>query len=190
MRCSVPDGGGNMKWIAGVFVVISILLCPAPAQASTAPPEPTPEQKKLQAYVGDWAAELHLKPSILGPGGTLTGHATCDWLSGRFHVVCRSTWKGDAGEIEALAILTHDDSQKAYTVYQVASRGSTALWKGNLEGDTWTYDLDSIVDGQPIKVRITEKVTPDVLFWREELAIGDGPWTVVGEGKEIRTHEP
>ena len=178
-----------MKRMAGFLFVISILPSRAPAQAPTTPPEPTPEHKKLQAYVGNWAAELDLKPSILGPGGTLTGETTCDWLSGRFHVICRSKWQDDTGEMEALAVLTYNASEKAYTVYQIASRGTTALWTGNLKDDRWTYDLDSNVDGQPIKIRITEKVTPEVLFWKEELAIAGGPWTVVGEGKETRTHK-
>lgn len=178
-----------MKQMAGILFVICIVPSSAPAEAPTTLLEPSPEHEKLQAYVGTWAAELELKPSILGPGGRLIGDVTCDWLSGRFHVVCRSKWKDDTGEMEALAVLTYNAPEKEYTVYQIASRGSTALWTGNLEGDTWTYDLESNVDGQPIKVRITEKVTPDVLFWKEELSIAAGPWTVVGEGRETRTHK-
>jgi hypothetical protein len=58
---------------------------------------------------------------------------------------------------------------------------------GELSGDTWKWEGESTMGGQKMKGFYTVKQrSPDSYSWTFEMAIGDGPVTVIGEGSETR----
>ena len=57
---------------------------------------------------------------------------------------------------------------------------------GSIVGNKRTFvkDLDSDVEGRPIKLRYTEvEVAPTFYTYQAEASKDDGPWTVIAEGK-------
>src|SRR5215467_9594187 len=159
------------------------------AQAPTASPIATtpPEVQKLAYYLGTWNGEGEAKSGPFGPAGKLSSTTTCGWFSGGFHLVCRGEESGPTGKRTFLNIKTYDEKAKAYTEYGISSLGDSEYRTGgSIVGNKRTYvkDLDSNVEGKPIKLRYIEvQVSPTFYTYQAEASIGGGPWTVIAEGK-------
>jgi hypothetical protein len=160
------------------------------AQAPMAVPKPGPEQQKLAYFAGRWNEAAEMKPGPMGPGGKMTGTSTCEWFAGGFSLVCRSEARGPSGEPHnSLGVLGYSTERKRYTYYGIDNTGMGGgdLSFGELTGDTWTWEGESLMGGKPIKGHYTIKqVSPDSYTWRWELAVGGGPLTLIAEGTDTR----
>ena len=122
------------------------------AQAPAAAPKPGPEHQKLAYFAGHWNEVGVMKPGPMGPGGQLTSTSTCEWFAGGFSIVCRSDGKGPTGETHGLGILGYSTERKRYTYYGVDNSGMGGdLSYGDLAGDTWTWEGESLMGGKPVK---------------------------------------
>jgi hypothetical protein len=159
------------------------------AQTPTASPTATtpPEVQRLAYYLGTWKGEGEAKSSPFQPAGKLSSTTTCEWFSGGFHLVCRGEESGPTGKRTFLNIKAYDEKAKAYTEYGISSLGESEYTTGgSIVGNKLTYvkDLDSNVEGKPIKLRYIEvQVSPTFYTYQAEASIGGGPWTVIAEGK-------
>jgi hypothetical protein len=130
------------------------------AQNPPAAPKPGPEVKKLGALIGKWKETGELKASAMGPGGKYSGTNSCEWTAGGFGVLCHET-----GEIPGMfnsvttALIAYDDGAKKYTYSVVDSTGMSAVSHGTVDGDTWTWVSDSMMNGQNFHQRYTMKFT-------------------------------
>ena len=106
-----------------------------------------------------------MKPGPMGPGGQMTSTSTCEWFAGAFSLVCRSEGKGPTGEMHGLEILGYSTERKRYTYYGVDNSGMGGdLSYGDLTGDTWTWEGESLMGGKPVKGHYTIKqVSPDAI---------------------------
>ncbi len=157
------------------------------AQGPAGAPQPSPEHKKLAAFVGTWKDEAEMKPGPFGPGGKASITETCEWFTGGFSLVCHSETTGFMGESKTLTVLNYDPEEKVYTYYELNSVGWSDLAKGTLEGDTWTFNGESKMGGKLIKTRSTIKIpSPDSAVMKSEVSVDGGPFTLLMELKGTR----
>ncbi len=181
-----------MRWrvtlVLGVlaFVACATLLM---AQGPAGPPKPGPEHKKLGYFVGKWNSEADMKLSPFGPGGKFTGTDSCEWFAGGFSVVCHSEGKMPMNtSVKGLYFLSYDAGGKKYVYAEIDSLGETAISYGTVEGDTWTWNGESKIQGTLTHMRFTLKqVSADAATYKFEMAAGDAPYALVMEGKQARS---
>jgi hypothetical protein len=177
----------NKRSILVVVVLVafwSIVLAQQPA----GPPQPGPEEKRLDYYVGKWHSEADMKPSAFGPGGKVTGHQSCEWFAGGFHVVCHGDFSvGAMGQEKVLIIFSYNREEKGYVQYRIDNSGQTGTVKGTVQGDTWTWRGESKMKGKVVHWRGTYKeVPPDTATMQFEMQGDDGQWNAVMEEKFSR----
>jgi hypothetical protein len=165
------------------FTLVGAVL----AQAPGGPPKPGPEHQKLAYYVGKWNSEGDTKPSAYGPGGKFSSTDTCEWFAGGFAVVCHIDGKFGDAAVKGLSVTSYDTSEKAYIYFETDSFGENVVAHGNVSGDTWTWNSQSTINGKTTRARFTLKQTSaDSATYKFEMAGGDGPLTLVMEGKQTR----
>lgn len=160
------------------------------AAQSPQPAKPGPEHQKLGYFVGKWTSEGDMKPSPFGPGGKMTMTDTCEWLEGKFAVVCHSQGKGPMGAVKSVGIMGYSPEEKVYTYYSADSTGMTmtTVPRGTVQGETWTYTDESMMGGQKVKSRFTMVTqSPTAYTFKFETQGADGKWMSVMEGKATKT---
>ena len=180
-----------MKRIA-VFAVF-VLLFSVLIAAAQGPPKPTPapELKKLDYFIGSWKTEGELKPGSMGPGspaGKYSSLESCKWMSGHFFLVANSTTSGAMGQLVETAYFGYNTDEKAYTYDAFNSMGEAEHFKGNVEGDTWTWTSTEKMGGQTMKARFTLTIaSPTSYTFKFEIAPENSSnYTTVVEGKSTK----
>jgi len=146
-----------------VVGALTLVLCTsmALAQAPVAPPKPPkpgPETKKLGVFVGKWKVEADVKPGGISAGGKTTGTSSCQWISDGFGVLCReSATLSGRGKMMDVNIMSYDDETKRYIIFQVNNWGDIWTALGTVDGDTWTWTSQDMVDGKTMQLRFTVK---------------------------------
>ena len=162
-----------------VIVLTAIGLGQGPSQM----PQPGPEQKRLQYYVGTWTSEYEMKAG----GGKMTGTDRTQMLPGGFFAVTHTEGKGSMGDIHEVAIMGYDSDAHVYTYDAYNNFGEAEHFKGTVEGGTWTWNGDSKFGGSPTKMRFTAKeVSPTMYTMKLEMMAGAN-WATVMEGKATKT---
>jgi Protein of unknown function (DUF1579) len=128
------------------------------ARAQTEIPKPAPELKKLDYFAGRWAAEGDIKPGPMGPGGKFTGTNRVQWMDGGFFLVTHSEFNGAMGKGTETSYMGYDGNDKMYTYDSFNTLGEADHAKGNVDGDTWTWQSETRMGPQTIKGRLTLKV--------------------------------
>jgi hypothetical protein len=88
--------------------------------------------------------------------------------------------------VTGLSIVAYDSETHEYTYYGVDSTGFSALARGTVNGDTWTYNWSGTMGGKPAKVRATMQISPNSYIGRTEGSVGGGPMAAFSEAKETR----
>lgn len=159
------------------------------AQSPPAPPQPGPAQQKLAYFAGRWTMDAEMKPGPMGPGGKITGTDTCEWFTGGWHVVCRGDGHTPMGDTKNIGILGYDAERQRYTYYGIDNSGMGAgdMAYGQVTGDTWNWEAQSMMGGKPLKTRYTIKqLSPDSYSFQLDMSIDGGPWTTAMAGTETR----
>jgi hypothetical protein len=150
-------------------------------QAQDEAPEPGAEHQKLGYFVGSWTTEAELMENPFMPAGKFTSTSHCDWFEGGFSVVCKSEGKGPMGATKELGIMGYSTDAKVYTYYGI-DNGPMAMLsvpRGTVDGDTWVYDDESMMDGKRVKSRYTivQKSATSYTF----------VWAMAGEDGKLQT---
>jgi len=160
------------------------------AQASPqAAPTPGPEQKKLGYFVGKWTTEGEMKASPMGPAGKVASTDTCEWFEGGFAVICRSDGKTPMGASKSVGIMGYSTEEKVYTYYGLdnSNMSMTTVPHGTVEGDTWTYNDESVMGGQKVKSRVVIKeLSPTAYSFSMQIQGPDGKWMPLMEAKSTK----
>lgn len=149
------------KYIVFV-VVVALTLCVTPvmsAQGSQA--SPPSEHDKLALFVGRWAAEADFKPSKTSSGGKSKWTETCEWFEGSYALNCHS--EGDFGghPFKEISVMAYDAPKKTYVYFETNNSDESDLWRGNVEGDTWTWIENGMTNGKPTQMRFTQRFSAD-----------------------------
>jgi hypothetical protein len=157
------------------------------AQAPAGPPKAGPEHQRLAYFAGKWDIDGDMKPSTFGPGGKLTYKQNCDWFEGNFAIVCHSEGTTPTGSIKGVSIMGWDPAAKTYTYFSTNSWGQGTFSRGTVEGDTWTWNNETKINGKPMVVRFTLKqVSPDVATYKFEMGAPGEPLKLMMDGKQTR----
>ena len=157
------------------------------AQTQVEMPKPAPELKKLDYFVGTWAAEGDMKPGPMGPGGKFTGTNHVQWMDGTFFLVTQSEFNGPFGRGTETAYMGYDGNDKMYTYDSFNSLGEADHAKGNVDGDTWTWQSETVMGSKTIKGRLIIKVLPSIAYnFRFEISLDGTTWNTVLEGKDTK----
>lgn len=171
----------------GFLSAVCLLLAGA-AFAQMQAPAPAPEVQKLDVFAGSWTLTGDLKPGPMGPGGTITENETCEWMEGKFYLVCHTDFKGTMGSGTGLSILGYSTKDKMYTYREFNSWGEFEDSRGSLEGDTWAWNSDENFAGTPTKGRFTMKITsPSSYDFSFEVSQDGTKWTTVMDGKATKS---
>lgn len=68
----IQKGANSRRLSSAILSFIFILVAAGMAKAQQAP-QPAPETKSLEYFVGTWTMNADLKPGPMGPGGKITG---------------------------------------------------------------------------------------------------------------------
>jgi hypothetical protein len=179
-----------MKKLAAPYLValiVSLTTAASPTQEPAPPPKPGPAHEKLAYFVGKWTSQGDIKASAFGPAGKYTFTETCDWLAGKFAILCKDDGSMMGGEFHGLNILSYDQAQNSYIYFQTNNWGENDYYRGSVQGDTWTWTTESTVNGQPIRARfVLKEVSLDAATYSFELAMGSQPLTNIMTGKQTR----
>ena len=157
------------------------------AQAPAGPPKPGPEHEKLAYFAGKWESEADMKPSTFGPGGKFTYTQNCEWFEGNFAVVCHSDGKSQTSSVKGLSIMGWDPVAKTYTYYSTDTNGRSTFSRGTFEGDTWTWNNETTINGKSFAVRFTLKqVSQDVATYKFEMGPPGEPMKLMMDGRQTR----
>jgi Protein of unknown function (DUF1579) len=168
-------------------IILAAVLLSAAAAAQTESAKPGPELKKLDVFAGTWTLDGTMKPSSMGPGGTMTENEKCEWMEGGFYLVCHSDYKGTMGSGVGLSILGYSTDDKAYTYREFNSFGEFDDSRGHVEGDTWTWTSDEKMGDMTMKGRFTMKITSDKAYtFMFEMSPDGAKWNNVMDGKAAK----
>ncbi len=177
-----------MKGRVAVLTCMTLLLGIAlSARVQTENPRPTPELKKLEYFAGTWTSEGEIKPGPMGPGGKFTGTNRVRWMDGGFFLVTRSEFNGAMGKGAETAYMGYDVNDRMYTYDSFNTLGEADHARGNVDGDTWTWQSETRMAAQTTKGRLTIKVLSARAYsFRFELSPDGTTWTTVLEGKTTK----
>jgi hypothetical protein len=165
-------------------ILASTLLLTAAALAQTQAPKPGPELKKLDVFAGSWTLDGVMKPSDMGPGGTMTESETCTWMEGGFYLVCHSDYKSSMGNGVGLSVMGYSVEDKAYTYREFNSFGEFDDSRGMVDGDTWTWTNDEKMGGMTMKGRFTIKMTSATSYtFTFDMSQDGTKWSTIMDGK-------
>ena len=173
----------HMKF-CGILLTSALMLSAVATVAQTLPPPPAPEIKKLDVFAGSWIVEGTLKPGPNEPGGTMTEDETCTWMDGGFYLVCHSDYKSSMGNGVGLSVMGYSTDEKAYTYREFNSFGEFDDSRGNVDGDTWTWNNDEKMGGATVKGRFTIKMTSAKSYtFTFDMSPDGTKWSTVMDGK-------
>jgi len=169
------------------FVVFAFaLLCTtvALAEEPAAPPEPTPEHKALEVWIGSWTGSGEMKPNPFGPAGPMSWSEECSWFGGAgFNVVCKSKGAGPTGPTQGLGIMGYNPAKKVYTHYGIDTTGWSGGSEGTLSDGEWTFTSQDEYEGKTYHTRFTMKwVSPTSMTFSWDMSEDGKTWTNLMEG--------
>lgn len=178
----------RIEWLTACAAV-SVLGMQFAAAADSPAPAPGPEYKRLGYFVGNWTTEGEIKPSFMGAGGKMKANDQCSWFDGGFAVVCNSEGTTPMGPSKGIAILGYSAEEKVYTYSGVdnSSMAMTTIPHGTVQGDTWTYNDESMMGGMKIKSRlIIKELSPTAYTFTMEMQGPDGKWATILASKSTK----
>ena len=166
-----------MKRTIGLIAICVLLLgVSIQAQAPQGPPKPGPEVKRLAFFVGNWKEEG--KSTMHGATGPVSSTQKWEWVSGGFFVVGHSDNKSPMGDFKIMAVMGYDPESKMYTYNVFDSWGEAIAAKGTVSGDTWTWTTETMMEGKPMKSRVTLKEVSKTQYTCKYESSTDGStWT-------------
>ncbi len=147
------------------------------AQAPQGPPKPSPEVKRLAYFVGEWKEAG--KSTAHGMEGPVSSTQSWEWTAGGFFLEGHSDNKSPVGEFTITAVLGYDLETKMYTYNAFDSWGEQITAKGTVNGDTWTWTSETMMQGTSMETRLTEKEVSETQYTLKYESSTDGgkTWT-------------
>ncbi len=177
-----------MKRRFTILTCMTLLLgIPLSARVQMETPKPAPELKKLDYFAGTWTTEGEIKPGPMGSGGKFTGTNHVQWMDGGFFLVTHSEFNGAMGKGAETSYMGYDSDDKMYTYDSFNTLGEADHAKGNVDGDTWTWQSVTRMGAQTMKGRLSIKMLSATAYnFRFDTSSDGATWTTVLEGKTTK----
>ena len=118
------------------------------------PPQPGPEQERLQVIIGKWINEGETAATPETPAVKITASDVYEWATGGFFVVHPAYGRIGDVSVGGVEIIGYDtaaghyksyffDSQGNFNVEDITIDGNTWLWQGNATRCTAVFSDDS-----------------------------------------------
>jgi hypothetical protein len=170
-----------------VRAALLLALVAATVFARTDEPKPAPELRKLDYFVGTWAAQGEIRPGPLGAGGRFTGTNRVQWMDGGFFLVTQSDFEGAMGKGSETSYMGWDADTRTYTYDSFNTLGEVDRARGTVNGDTWTWLSETKIGEKTMKGRLTQKVrSPAAYDFRFETSFDGKTWTTMLEGSDAK----
>jgi hypothetical protein len=156
------------------------LMLTAVVGAAAQMPQPGPEHKRLERFVGTWKMEGKMNPSPLGPGGAFSGTETCRLFEGGFHVVCDSEGTGAMGPMKGHMMLSYDRGAKVYRYASIHNGPDGDVATGTVSGNTWTWKSEPTVEGG-------KKIWSQFVLVEKSPTVHTMTWSMSDDGKKWMT---
>ena len=142
--------------VALVMTLVPAVLAQSPAPA----PKPSAETRRLEMLVGKWTIDGQAQTSPYGPAGKLSSTDTYEWMPGGFFMAHRWDAVQGGAPIIGMEVMAYDGHAREYTTHFFDNLGNSGVYRGMVQGNTWTWRGDTEVGGKPLKERCTTTVTP------------------------------
>jgi hypothetical protein len=151
-------------------------------------PNPAPELKQVEYFVGTWFSEGDRKPGPMGPGGKMTMTEHNQWMEGGFFLTMRSEFNiAGLGGGSGMAYMGFDIDEKVYTYDEFNSMGEAEHSTGSVDGDTWTWTREQHLGGNTMKSRVIMKtLSPTSYTFKLETSPDGNKWSTVMDGKATK----
>ena len=174
--------------LAAVLIFIAVGNGTSTGAQSSPQSQPTPsaELKQQDYFVGTWRLTGETKASPFGPGGQkFDSTERLEWMPGGFFLIAHSY---DRNKLVGLTIIAYDEDAKVLTHTSYTAGGKVEVMRGTSQGDNVIFYQDGKVKGQPVKERMTiKKASPLLYTFQFEIAPEGGDWSLVYEGKGVKT---
>jgi len=150
------------------------------AQAPPEPPQPGPEHKKLEYFLGTWKTESEIKANPYMPAGKSVITQTCTLGPGGFFLECRG--EGETYPTTRV-IIAYDSHAKLYTEFYASSTGLVGGGTATVDGNAWTWMLEDKWFGKAVKGRTTVTLKSASQFTvKYEMLDANGSYVTMTEG--------
>lgn len=165
------------------LIAAACLVGAAFAQTPNPPSTPSPEQKKLEIWVGDWTYETIAQASPLGPAGKYIGKNITRPILGGLFVEFRGEENGPAGTTQWCEIDGYDPLHKRYTWNGFGSDGSVSTVTYTIDGNTVRYSGTVAMGGKQYQIKGTVIFAADFLsnVEKREISADGKTWTPLWE---------
>jgi hypothetical protein len=171
-----------MRRVLLATLPLLVLAVSTPANAQT--PQPGPDTKKLEAFVGTWKYEGDAKASPLGPAAKIAGTQTGRMVMSGFALEWKGEEKGPFGGVQWGEMDVYDASSKSYPYFGYQNDGTT--WSGSnvLRGDIWAATGTITSKGTSCKYRAEGSFSADgkTWTWKSEISADGKTWTPWTQG--------
>jgi hypothetical protein len=162
-----------------IFVLATVAAFVASAAAQGRAPQPGPELKQLERFVGDSYSEGTMTAGQTSGKFTARDHAA--WMGGGFFVENRSEFTTPFGPGTLTEILGYDVNKKVYTHDSYSSAGFHISSTGTFDGTTWVWIG---IDGHSRHTIRT--LSPSTSSFKTELSQDGHTWVTLSEGTTTR----
>jgi hypothetical protein len=108
-------------------------------------------------------------------------------MDSAFFLVTYSEFNGAMGKGAETSYMGYDSNDKMYTYDSFNTLGEADHAKGNVDGDTWTWQSETRMGSQSIKGRLTIKVLSATVYnFKFEMSPDGITWNTVLEGKDTK----
>jgi len=157
-------------------------------QASQPAPGPSRQQQLMGYFVGDWTLTGTTKVSPTSPATPFHSTEHGEWVPGGYFVEIRSVIHGPLGDVHSVRMMEFNPEKQVYTYNAYNSLGEHEIAIGNVQGNTWTWNVEEKMNGISANGRyIVTADSPYAYTFKSEVQKPDGTWVTVREGKATRT---
>jgi Protein of unknown function (DUF1579) len=125
-------------------------------------PQPGPEHKQLQVFVGKWNTEGRTRPTAGTPSVKVRAVDEYEWLPGEFFLLHRITAHVGDDEMHGIEIIGYDQDSDMYPMYFFDDKGTTTISQLRRRDDsTWTI----AADGERATIKFDESRASFTAAW-------------------------
>lgn len=101
------------------------------------PPEPGPEHKCLDIFVGRWNTEGEMRADPSGGAIPFTATDTYEWLPSGLFLLHRVDARMGENEVKVLEVIGWDPSIQSYSCRSFDTAGNAGAYRASLTGRAW-----------------------------------------------------